>query len=129
MRTCTIIMFKIYLHVFTLVCKTPCIRTSQLQALYKTIISQCISCRLASIVCSVFGSMLMLYNRWCLFMLTSWLMVRITLCIPTILIYYTHCWLTCKICIPCTVIMGFAGSLYTCSYTNGVVRTRLGVDW
>ena len=24
------------LHVFTLVCKTPCIRTSQLQALYKT---------------------------------------------------------------------------------------------
>ena len=49
------------LHVFTLVCKTPCIRTSQLQALYKTKYhSAYIPCRLASSVCSVFGSMLML---------------------------------------------------------------------
>ena len=60
-------MFKIYLHVFTLVCKTPCIYknkpttyTSPLQDQ----ISQCTSCRLASSVYSVFGSMLMLYNRW-----------------------------------------------------------------
>ena len=30
---------------------------------------------------------------------------------------------------PCTVIMGCAGSLYTCSYTNGAIRTLLGVDF